>query len=58
MRTRILTDFERAKVIEYVRTNGEKTSVIRTIATRARRIQPDAIRKDLALIERFLAYYK
>ena len=57
MFTRILTDLERKRVRTFLRADGERESVIRALASRARRHIPQ-IRKDLELLEGLLATYE
>ncbi len=56
MFTRILTAEEREEIQRWMRTNGAKETHIRTIATRGKKFMPQ-LKKDLALLERFVAAY-
>jgi len=56
MFSRILTAEERQQIQLWMKANGAKHTHIRTIAVRAKKFTPQ-IRKDLALIERFVAAY-
>jgi len=57
MFTRVLTDLERKRVRAYLRADGERESVIRAIASRARRHLP-RIREDIELLEQLLRTYE
>ena len=57
MFTRILTAVERREIERWLRADGAKERQIRVIATRGRKFMPQ-IKKDLALLERFLAAYQ
>jgi hypothetical protein len=57
MFTRILTDLERKRAKAYLKADGEKESVIRALASRARRHLP-LIRSDLDLLEKLLVTYQ
>lgn len=54
---RILTAKERRRIHAYIDTNGERTSAIRTIVTRANQVLP-SIEKDLQLLKQLLEHYK
>jgi hypothetical protein len=53
---RILTDLERKAIKAYLKADGEKESVVRALASRARRHLP-TIKSDLELLEKLLATY-
>jgi len=57
MFTRILTDLERKRVRAYLEADGERESVIRALASRARRHAPQ-IKKDIELLERLMKTYE
>lgn len=57
MYTRIMTGTERSQTEQFLREDGERTSSMRAIATRARQNLP-AIEKDLELIRRLLKKYE
>ena len=57
MFTRILTELERKRAKAYLKADGEKESVIRALASRARRHLP-LIRSDLDLLEKLLVTYQ
>jgi len=57
MFTRILTAVERREIERWLRADGAKERQIRVTATRGRKFMPQ-IKKDLALLERFLAAYQ
>jgi len=57
MFTRVLTNLERKRVKAYLRTDGERESVIRALASRTRRHLPQ-IRQDLELLERLMETYE
>jgi len=56
MFTRILTERERKRIQAYLRTDGEKSTAIRQLVTRAKQHMP-TIRSDLELLEKLLATY-
>jgi hypothetical protein len=56
MFTRVLTERERRRIQAYLRADGEKSTAIRQLVTRAKRHTP-AIRSDLELLEKLLQAY-
>jgi hypothetical protein len=54
---RVLTDLERRRVKAYLKADGEKSSVVRALASRARRYLP-VIKEDVELLERLLETYQ
>jgi len=54
---RILTELERKKLRAYLRADGEKGSVVRSLASRAKRHLPQ-IKADLELLEKLLETYE
>jgi len=57
MFTRVLTDLERKRVRAYLHADGERESVIRALASRARRYLPQ-IKKDVEVLERLMRTYE
>jgi glycyl-tRNA synthetase beta subunit len=57
MFTRILTAKERRRIQAYIDADGERTSAIRTIVTRANQVLP-SIEKDLQLLKELLEHYE
>lgn len=57
MFTRLLTDLERKRVKAYLKADGERTSVVRALASRARRHLPQ-IEEDLQLLRSLLETYE
>jgi len=57
MFTRILTEKERKRIQAYLRTDGERSSAIRTIVTRGRQFLPK-IEADLALVKELVQAYE
>lgn len=53
----VLTDLERRRIRWYMKTNGERTSALRGLATRCRQYMR-SIREDVTLIEEFLKRYE
>lgn len=56
MRTRILTPKERQAIEKYLKADGEKPGLVRTLAQRVRKNLPQ-LHRELALIERFHKAY-
>lgn len=54
---RILTDLERRKLKAYLKADGTKESIIRGLASRAKRHVPQ-IREDLELLEQLIETYE
>ncbi|MGA2459924.1 MAG: hypothetical protein ABSF82_00655 [Candidatus Bathyarchaeia archaeon] len=57
MYTRILTETERNQIDEYVSKDGERTSSMRAMVTRARQNMP-TIEEDLKKLRRLLKSYE
>lgn len=57
MRTRLLTNHERKLIQKYLEADGDKTPTVRSIARYAREMDPEEVRRDLELIERFSRAY-
>ena len=57
MFTRILTTKERRRIQAYIDADGERTSAIRTIVTRANQVLP-SIETDLQLLKELLEHYE
>ena len=57
MFTRILTQKERKRIQAYIRSDGERSSAIRTIVTRGKQFLP-RIEADLALVKQLLNAYE
>jgi len=57
MFTRLLTDLERKRLRAYLKANGERSSVVRALASRARRYLPQ-IEEDLQLLRSLLEAYE
>jgi hypothetical protein len=57
MFTRILTQLERKRARSYLKEDGEKESVIRALASRAKRHLPQ-IEEDLTLLKELLQTYE
>jgi len=55
--TRLLTDLERKRVRAYLKADGERSSIIRALASRARRYTPQ-IEEDLRLVKELLETYE
>jgi hypothetical protein len=56
LRTRILTQTERHAIEKYLKANGQKPGLIRTLAVRIGQNLPQ-LKKDLLLVERFHRAY-
>lgn len=56
MFTRVLTERERKRIQAYLRADGEKSTAIRQLVTRAKQHIP-TIQSDLQLLEKLLATY-
>jgi hypothetical protein len=57
MFTRILTELERKRLRAYLKADGEKSSVVRSLSSRARRYLPQ-IEEDLRLLRELLETYE
>lgn len=57
MFTRVLSEPEKKRIQKFLKTDGEKKSDVRALATRCRKYVPQ-IKRDLELIERFMATYE
>jgi len=57
MFTRVLTELERKRVKAYLKTNGERSSVIRGLASRANKHLAQ-IEEDTRLLKELLAIYE
>jgi len=57
MFTRLLTDLERKRVKAYLKADGERSSVVRSLASRGRRHLPQ-IEEDLKLLRDLLERYE
>jgi hypothetical protein len=57
MFTRILTDLERKRLRAYLKADGKKSSVVRSLSSRARRYLPQ-IEEDLRLLRELLETYE
>ena len=57
MFTRLLTDLERKRLRAYLKADGERSSVVRALASRARRHLPQ-IEEDLQLLRSLLEAYE
>jgi hypothetical protein len=54
---RILTDLERKRIKAYLRADGERNSIVRALASRARRFLPQ-IEEDTHLLKQLLNTYE
>jgi len=55
--TRVLTDVERRKIRSYLKANGERDSMIRSLVSRARSCKPQ-IHADMELLDELIARYE
>jgi hypothetical protein len=56
MFTRVLTNLERKRIREYLRTDGERDKAIQNLVYRARKHLP-IIEQDIGLLERLVKNY-
>lgn len=56
MFTRVLTNLERKRIKEYLRTDGERDKAIQNLVYRARKHLP-IIEQDIGLLERLVKNY-
>lgn len=55
--TRVLTEVERRKIRSYLKANGKRDSMIRSLVSRARSCKP-RIHDDMELLEALVARYE
>ena len=57
MFSRILTDVERKKIKSYLKLNGKRDSMIRSLVSRARKYKPQ-IQNDVKLLDELVMRYE
>jgi len=57
MFSRILTDVERKKIKSYLKLNGKRDSMIRSLVSRARKYKPQ-IQNDVKLLDELVIRYE